>query len=136
MSVRGNFPAQAREKCKQTPPKAVFSCLNFSLIWRCMLGTIFLHSLMEFNQKIYLNIGIISYDFWVSVCLELSVWASNRHLGHRKLDFQIFLSQVSVRDHFPAHARGILNRHLRGCRVRSLRRCLLETILLHRLGEY
>ena len=75
MSVRDNFPAQAPEERKQTPPMAVFSYLNFGSIWRCMLGTVFLHSLMEFNQKIYLNIGIISYDFWLSVCLELSVWS-------------------------------------------------------------
>ena len=43
---------------------------------------------------------------------------------------------MSVRDHFPAQARGILNRHLRECRARSLGRCLLETIFLQRLGEY
>ena len=74
------FLHRLEKRCKQTPPKAVFYSLNFSLIWRCMLGTIFLHRLMEFSQKIYLNIGINSYDFSVSVCLELSVWASNRHL--------------------------------------------------------
>ena len=82
------------------------------------------HGMLSGRQsKIYLNIGSNSYDFCVSVCLELSVWSC-------------LSVEVSGRDHFPAQARGILNRHLRQGRVRSLRRCLLETILLHRLGEY
>ena len=82
------------------------------------------HGMLSGRQsKIYLNIGSNSYDFCVSVCLELSVWSC-------------LSVEVSGRDHFSAQARGILNRHLRQGRVRSLRRCLSETTLLHRLGEY
>ena len=58
---------------------------------------------------------------------------SRFYLGN--IDFADVLG-VSVTYCFPAQARGILNRHLRQGRARSLRRCLLETIFLHRLGEY
>ena len=135
-----------------------FFSLNFSLVWRCMLGTIFLHRFMEFNQKISLNIGLFFYDFWVSVCLELSVWSClfgvltdtldskssiSRNLCPRCLFGAVCLSVcapvcrfVSVRLRFPAQSRAILNRHVRQGRVDSLRRCLLESIFLHRLGQY
>ena len=58
------------------------------------------HGMLSGRQsKIYLNIGSNSYDFCVSVCLELSVWSC------------LF---------------GAV----------CLWRCLVETIFLHRLGEY
>ena len=41
---------------------------------------------------------------------------------------------MSVRVHFPAQARAILNRHPRQGRVEPLRRCLLESIFLQCLS--
>ena len=135
-----------------------FFSLNFSLVWRCMLGIIFLHRFMEFNQKISLNIGLFFYDFWVSVCLELSVWSClfgvlTDTLESKSSILRFFYSRclfgavclfvctpvcrfVSLRVRFRAQARGILNGHLRQGRARPLRRCLLESIFLHGLEEY
>ena len=42
----------------------------------------------------------------------------------------------SLRVHFPAQVRGILNRHLRQDVAKPLRRCLLDSIFLHGLEEY
>ena len=72
----------------------------------CLLESIFLHRLRQYGT-----------DTFDKVVLSLS-------------------SKVSVRDHFPAQAQAILNRHLRQGRIVSLLKCLLESIFLHRLGQY
>ena len=106
-------------------------------------------------SKTYFNTDCFSYDFWVSVCLELSVWSClfgvltdtldskssiSRNLCPRCLFGVVCLSVcvpvcrlVSVRLRFPAQVGAILNRHLRQGGVDSLQRCLLESIFLHRL---
>ena len=107
-------------------------------------------------SKTCFNTDCFSYVFWVSVCLELSVWSClfgvltdtldskssiSRNLCPRCLFGAVCLSVglpecrfVSVGVRFRAQARGILNGHLRQGRVKHLRRCLLETTFLHRLG--
>ena len=109
-------------------------------------------------SKTYFNSNCFSYDFWVSVCLELSVWnclfgvltdtldsksSIFRFLCPRCLFGAVCLSVCmpvcwfgSLRIRFRAQARGMLNGHLRQGRARSLRRCLLEVNFLRGLEEY
>ena len=107
-------------------------------------------------SKTYFNSNCFSYDFWVSVCLELSVWnclfgvltdtldsksSISTNLCPRCLFGAVCLSVclpecrfVPVRVRFHAQALETLNGHLRQGRVKHLRRCLLESIFLHKLG--
>ena len=119
--VRIHFPAQARGIWK-------------GVFFICVLKTIFLHRLGEYRTDTFEHavLGLIG-----GVCSRPFSFTGSRNIKHTPSRMPCEVSsEVSVRDHFPAHARGILNRHLRECRVRSLRRCLLETIFLHRFGEY
>ena len=153
------------EKCKQTPPETLFRISFLIEFWPSLEVSGRYHFPAQTHgiqsrsySKTYFNSECFSYDFWVSVCLELSVWSClfgvltdtldskssiSRNLCPRCLSGVVCLSVcvpvcrfVSVRLRFPAQVRAILDRHLRQGRVDSLRRCLLESIFLHRLGQY
>ena len=152
------------EKCKQTPPETLFRISFLIEFWPSLEVSGRYHFPAQTHgiqsrsySKTYFNSECFSYDFWVSVCLELSVWSClfgvlTDTLDSKSSIFRLLCPRClfgavclfvcmpvcwfGSRDNFPAQARGILNRHLRQGRVRSLRRCLLETIFLHRLGEY
>ena len=117
------------------------------------------HGMLSGRQsKIYLNIGSNSYDFCVSVCLELSVWSClfgvlTDTLDSKSSVFRFFCPRClfgavclpvcmpvcwlgSLRVRFRAQAWGMLNGHLRQGRARPLRRCLLKFIFLHGPEEY
>lgn len=108
VSVRCSFPRQSRRKCKQTPQKTLFSdrlswwilvlfggvCyVPFSCTgsWNS-IALVFENVL----QHRLLFLCFLGKCLLGAVCLELSVWGSNRHLGFQKFDFHIFASQVSV----------------------------------------
>ena len=108
-------------------------------------------------SKAYFNTDCVSYDFWVSVCLEVSVWnclfgVLTDTLDSKSSIFRFLCPRClfgavclficmpvcwfgSLRVRFRAQARGILNGHLRQGRVKPLRRCPLEFIFLDKLGE-
>ena len=109
-------------------------------------------------SKTYFNTDCFSYDFWVSVCLELSVWSClfgvlTDTLDSKSSVFRFFCPRWlfgavclpvcmpvcwlgSLRVRFRAQAWGMLNGHLRQGRARPLRRCLLKFIFLHGPEEY